>query len=342
MLRTCLALALLCLVFSGCKTSKNEVSPKAATPKKEQSASESKSEQPMPDKPAPALPKAVAEPKAEKSAADANSMPASVQVKDVGLETPESIFHDTARDLYLVSNINGDPLAVDGNGFISQVTPDGKVKDLKWIDGAAENVTLNAPKGMTVAAEVLYVTDLDHIRMFDAANGVTKGALKIEGATFLNDLCTSDDGTVYVSDSGYSQGFKPSGTDAIYMLKDGKAVPVVRSSALGNPNGLSHRDGKLWVVTFGSGDVYSLELTGKKVAQPKPSYGQLDGLSFTNNGQLVFSSWEAKAIYMGSIGGPFEAIVTGVEAPADIAIDKKRNRVLIPLFTRNELRFRSL
>ena len=34
-----------------------------------------------------------------------------------------------------VSNRNGGPGDMDDNGFISRVSPDGRVLDLKWIDG---------------------------------------------------------------------------------------------------------------------------------------------------------------------------------------------------------------
>src|SRR5687768_18220722 len=66
-----------------------------------------------------------------------------------GFSTPESAFYDEAADVYLVSNINGSPAAKDDNGFISRVSPDG-TPTLKWIDGAAPNVTLHAPKGLAV------------------------------------------------------------------------------------------------------------------------------------------------------------------------------------------------
>jgi len=342
MVRTWLVLVMICLVWSGCKTQQNETAPPSAVAAKDEAPKAKPAPaSPAPEQPAPKPPQSIPE-KGKSDDSDALSTPTVITVKDAGLATPESILHDRDRDIYLVSNINGNPLAADGNGFISQITPEGKVKALKWIDGAADKVTLNAPKGMAISAGTLYVTDLDHVRMFDSDSGGPKEPLKIAGATFLNDLCSAPDGTVYVSDSGYTTGFKPSGTDAVYMIKDGKATAIVRSSALGNPNGLFYRDRKIWVATFGTGDLYSLEVSGKKVAQPKPSYGKLDGLSFTTNGHIVFSSWEAKAVYSGRIGGPFEAIVTGVEAPADIDIDTKRNRVLIPLFTRNELRFHSL
>ena len=74
-------------------------------------------------------------------------------VRDVGFSTPESVIHDPLTDRYLVSNINGSPLETDDNGFISLVADDGTVLNLKWIDGATDSVTLNAPKGMAVVGD---------------------------------------------------------------------------------------------------------------------------------------------------------------------------------------------
>ena len=71
-------------------------------------------------------------------------------IADAGFSTPESVLHDAASDVYLVSNINGNPLDVDGNGSISRVSFDGTVAQLKWIEGGANGVTLNAPKGMAI------------------------------------------------------------------------------------------------------------------------------------------------------------------------------------------------
>jgi len=41
-----------------------------------------------------------------------------------GFLAPESVLHDTAQDIYFVSNINGSPTAKDNNGFISRVRPE--------------------------------------------------------------------------------------------------------------------------------------------------------------------------------------------------------------------------
>src|SRR5688572_25512308 len=71
-----------------------------------------------------------------------------IEVADVGFMTPESVLHDAAGDMYLVSNINGAPAAKDDNGFISRLRPDGQIDVLEWITGDSANVTLHAPKGM--------------------------------------------------------------------------------------------------------------------------------------------------------------------------------------------------
>lgn len=60
------------------------------------------------------------------------------------LSGPEWVLRDTVGDVYLVSNVNGQPAAMDDNGFVS---PEGDVTALRWIDGQQANVTLNAPKG---------------------------------------------------------------------------------------------------------------------------------------------------------------------------------------------------
>ena len=123
-----------------------------------------------------------------------------------GFKTPESVLYDAEADVYLVSNINGDPFGTDDNGFIAKVTADGKMET--WIDGAKEDVKLDAPKGMALLGDTLYVADITTVRMFDRKSGAAKGEVAIKGATFLNDLAAGTD-AVYVSDSGLGAGFKP-------------------------------------------------------------------------------------------------------------------------------------
>ncbi len=250
------------------------------------------------------------------------------------LATPESVLIDDSG-LVLISNINGKPLDADNNGFISAYAgATGKVNSHKWIEGGKNKVTLNAPKGMAIAKGVLYVADIDTVRLFDSKSGAPKGDLKIAGATFLNDVAAGPDGKIYVSDSGLKasdKGFEGTGTDAVYVLEGGKSRAIAKSSDLGRPNGLVATDKGIWVNTFGSGEIYRLDAKGQKQDVMKPPAGALDGLALVGD-TLYVSSWESGSVYRAKIGGTFETVLTGLKAPADFAFDKKNSWLVVPWF----------
>lgn len=274
------------------------------------------------------------------AAAGAKAEPV-VTFKNVGLATPESVLYDGTSDLYLVSNINGKPLEADNNGFISKFTPDGAGATLKWIEGGKNKVTLNAPKGMAIVGDLLYVTDLDTVRIFDRKTGAPAGEVKVPGAVFLNDLAVTSDGRVLVSDTGLkasATGFAPAGTDAVYAIdKAKKLTTLAKATDLGAPNGLLSVGDKTWVVTFGSGELYGLDAKGKKTGAQKLPKGSLDGIVVLPGGDFLISSWEANAVYRGRPGGDFTPVIENVKSPADIGWDPKRSRVLVPLFESNEV-----
>jgi hypothetical protein len=251
-----------------------------------------------------------------------------IVVQNVGFKTPESVLYEPVADLYLVSNINGSPMEIDNDGFISRVRPDGTIDTLRWIEGGRADVALSAPKGMALSGETLFVTDVTVVRKFDRKTGTPRGAVAVEGATFLNDLCTGPDLTVFVSDSGMDKG-----TDAVHRIAaDGSVETLVKSADLGGPNGLVATDEGVWVVTFRSGELWLIDVNGDKKNPVKLPKGGLDGIVRLAGGAMLISSWGGGALYRGPAAGPFEAVVSDLEAPADIGYDEKRKRVLIPLF----------
>jgi len=257
-----------------------------------------------------------------------------------GFQTPESILYEPRSDVYLVSNINGDPTASDGNGFISRVAPDGRILELKWIDGAKPGVRLNGPKGMAVAGDTLYVSDITAVRMFDLRTGAPKDAVVILGSTFMNDLAAGRDGTIYATDTGVRPDFSPSGTDAVYKIDpSGKLSVVVKSPDLHSPNGITVLpDGTLVVVSFSqTGEVYTLGPGGAKQKVWKLPSGNLDGVEMRPGGALLISSWGASAVFQLERDGTIQTVVSNVPSPADIGYDSKRDRVLIPIFMENRL-----
>lgn len=279
------------------------------------------------------------------AAAGAPMMGPKPTVVQGGFQTPESVLYDPRADVYLVSNINGNPTGTDGNGFISRVSPAGRILALKWIDGTKQGVTLNAPKGMALSGTTLYVADITAVRMFDRSSGRFKGSVDIMGATFLNDLAAGSAGTIYASDSGLKPDFSPSGTDAVYRIDArGKATPIAKSTELHTPNGLTALPGgRLFVVTFTKeGEVYTLGADGTRQGVRNFAVGQLDGVERLPDGSFLVSSWAASAVYRMAGDGMAKPVVENVKAPADIGYDSKRNRVLIPQFMDNKVVIQAL
>jgi sugar lactone lactonase YvrE len=276
-------------------------------------------------------------PAANVEAASAKPAPV-LSLHDSGFLTPESVYYDAKRDVYLVSNVNGSPSAADNNGFLSRVWPDGKV-ELKWIDAGKKGVKLDAPKGITELGDTIYVADITRVRLFDAETGKPKGEVVLPGATFANDVTASPDGKVYVSDTGIKiddKGVSATKTDAVYVIEKGKAKTIATGEQLGHPNGVLYAGDKLWVVGFGNGELYSLDKAGAKQDAQKMPKGSLDGIVPLGDGLLV-SSWDAQAVYRGKPGSSFEIVISGVKSPADIGYDTKRSRVLVPLFQGNAI-----
>lgn len=269
-----------------------------------------------------------------------------ISAGDGMFQTPESALHDPIGDVYLVANINGGPLDKDDNGFISQVGPDGAVRSVKWVDGASPGITLNAPKGMGLKGDTLFVADIDVVRLFHRGTGAPLGERPVPGSSFLNDVAVAADGTVYVTDTGFragAQGFEPSGTAAVHRLEAAGAQTVIADTALGGPNGIIVDGNTATVVTFGSGEILEIDVTtGRRTRTlSRPPGGQLDGVVRLADGSLLVSSWQGQALYRVR-GDSYTVAVDSVEAPADIGYDAGRGRVLIPLFQANRLEIRSV
>ena len=130
----------------------------------------------------------------------------SLEIKWVvdGLNEPESVIFDKNSDTIYISNINGDPLKLDKNGYISKISVDGQILEKKWIKG------LDAPKGMTIFNDHLFVADINKIWKINTLNK-KKQFFLVNGAGFLNDLVVDKKGRIYASDM-----FK----NRIYQLKN--------------------------------------------------------------------------------------------------------------------------
>lgn len=265
-----------------------------------------------------------------------------------GYDTPESVLHDPAQDVWFVSNINGAPTAKDGNGYIARVRPDGTM-DRHWIQGGRGGVTLDAPKGLALHGDVLWVADIDVVRKFDRRSGKPLGDVPIPGATFLNDVSTAADGTCYCSDTGLDANFAATGTDAIWRIgTDGAVAPLLKSPDLGQPNGIVARDQGVYVVSWRDGTFFQIDGKGRRTDLAKAATAQLDGLvrvESTKNDTKVAAfyatSWAGKCIYRFDTSGTSTVVGAPLEQPADLGFDANRGLLLVPLFGSNRIETRT-
>ena len=265
-----------------------------------------------------------------------NSVLANGILVEGDFKRPESVEYYAAEDVYLVTNINGSPDLADDNGFISKISPEGELLELKWIDGTSPDVHLDAPKGAAIVEDTLYVADMDNVHRFKLPSGEQLPSINIKGSSFLNGITTGENKSLYVSDSGMTWsidkgGFVSTTTDTLYQVhQDGSYDVIYQDKDMGWPNGLiRHANGEMTVVTYGTGEAFILDRSGKRIDLPKPPRGALDGLIEMEDGSWITSSWQGKAIYRYK-DGEYTTVIDKVMSPSDIGFDPIRKRVLIP------------
>jgi sugar lactone lactonase YvrE len=262
-----------------------------------------------------------------------------------GFSTPESVLHDSTQDIYFVSNINGSPTAKDNNGFISRVRPDGAVENLKFIEGGRAGVTLNAPKGLAVLGDTLWVTDIDVVRAFNARTGALLDSVKLDtaGAVFLNDVTVATTGAIYLTDTGIrfddvGNVLHP-GPDRVFRIgPDRKVTVAARGDSLGWPNGITvDAVGRRFIiVSFGPAKTVLAWKPGDRAPRViAKGAGGFDGVEMAG-ARILVSSWADSTVSAYETGQEVK-VITGVPSPADIGYDAKRNRVLIPILAGNRV-----
>lgn len=251
-----------------------------------------------------------------------------------GFKNPESVVRDSQGQFLYVSNINGEMLEKDGNGYISRITPEGKVAELTWVTG------LNAPKGMAIIGTTLFVADIDELVLVDMERRAITERFPAKDAKFLNDVAAGPDGRVFVSDSG---------TNTIWVYENGTFQPWLSDPKLNAPNGLLVQGEKLIVAAIGTmpaegkegtpGHLISVDLASKdiKVLGDGSTVGYLDGVEpLEDGGYLVtdFISGELKSV---TVSGKSETLTTFEKGAADHAYDPALGLAVVPLTSGNKV-----
>lgn len=255
-----------------------------------------------------------------------------------GLDTPESVRYDAELDVYFISNINGNAAAKDGNGYIARVSPDSLSVITRIVEGGRNGAVLDAPKGLAIQGDTIWVSDIDVVRAFDRRTGAPIATIDFAAhdPIFLNDVAVGPDG-IYVTDSNIrfeSDGSTSHpGVDRIFRITGRTVTVAAQGDSLGSPNGIA------WDAAGARFVVGSFAMRGLLAWRPGDANptrladgpGRYDGVEILDDGRIVFTSWADSAVHV-LANGAVETLVRGVASPADLGVDTKRRRLLVPRF----------
>lgn len=277
----------------------------------------------------------------------ASSSTATKVGETVGFNVPESVKYDAELDVYFVSNVNGNPSQKDNNGFIARVHADSLGTMTKLVEGGQRGVNLNAPKGMAIKGDTLFVADIDMLRRFNKRTGASLGnvSLRERNATFLNDVAVGPDG-IYVTDTGIlfdaQGGMTHPGVNRVFKVV-GTTVASARLNpdSLMNPNGIAWdaRNSRFILAPFGGPNISAWNPGDSVTTVLATGPGGYDGVEAMDNGNVLVSSWTDSTVYILHGGTHMMALIKNVAAPADIGVDTKRNLVAIPRFNDGKVEY---
>ena len=241
---------------------------------------------------------------------------------DTLLTTSESVVYDKKRDVLYVSCISGDPAKADGIGFISKVDLNGKITDANWVTG------LDAPKGLGIYGDKLYVTDITKIVEIDIENGKIAKSYPVEGSEFLNDITIDANGKVYASDSNKGK---------VYTLENEVITSVLDS--LHGPNGLLADGDKFLIAQWSEKTLNTVDLETKEITKRTEGIENPDGIEAVGDGTYLVSSWQGLIHIVNADWSKELLLDTSAEeiGAADIEYIGEKNLLLIPTFFKNGL-----
>lgn len=230
---------------------------------------------------------------------------------------PESVLADTKKGILYVSLIDGGGWVADGKGGVGKLSPDGKNYDSTWITG------LNAPKGLGIIGNKLYVADMSEVVVVDIENGKIEKKIAIDSARGLNDITVTDKGIIYVSDSRNAKIWR--------IENDIPALYLDSVNGVKGVNGLKAVGDEL-VIAAGKNFIKADKNKNVTKIADLPQGG--DGIEPIGNGDYLVTAWAGYIFYVSADGRVETLLETHPQKKntADIGYDPVKRIVYVPTF----------
>jgi sugar lactone lactonase YvrE len=250
------------------------------------------------------------------------------------LKQPESVVFDAKRGVLYVSNLHGRATEKNGRGFLSKVSPDGKVVALNWIRG------LNAPKGLAIHGDTLYVADIDTLVAVDLTQGRITKRYPAARARFFNDVAVDAQGNVYVSDTA---------THAVYRLAKGRFERWLGPGQFESPNGLLAEAGRLLVAARPAGSgasgrsvprhLITVRYRDKRLGRlgSGTPIAFIDGVAADGHGRYFVTDWFDGRLLLVRKSGEAVLLKRLPAGAADLTFLRARKLLVVPLMNTNKL-----
>jgi sugar lactone lactonase YvrE len=239
---------------------------------------------------------------------------------DTLLKVPESVLYDADNKVLYVTNIDGQPWDKDNKGSVGKVGLDGRIITVDWVSG------FNAPKGLGLYKNNLYVADVDKVGVIDIKKGTLTQTIPVAGAEGLNDLTVDKKGVIYVSDSK---------TKKIHRIENGQVTTLLEN--LKGPNGVLIQDNDLYILD--AGGLYKVEKDKSLTKLADGMEASTDGVEHVTGKDYIVSCWVGVVYYVNGNGTKQTLLDTREQKmnTADIGYDAKSRTLYVPTFFKNKI-----
>lgn len=235
------------------------------------------------------------------------------------LPVPESVLYVEEKGELYVSLIDGEGTKKDGKGGVAILNLDGSVQDSTWVTG------LNAPKGMSLYEDRLYVADISEVVVIDVKNGEVVERIEIEGAVFLNDVTVDERGVVYISDTRENRIYRMENGEYSVYQEDVRAV-----------NGLKCIGNDLYALAGTRLLQFDENKKETVIAEGFDEPG--DGVESVGNGDFLVTCWAGLIYYVQKDGVIQMLLDVRTEMnTADLGYNQKDRLLYVPTFNANSV-----